>query len=148
MFNPTKGTSGLAPTVSNGGDSATKKEVPPVVKSKPPRPQSLCEPTHNLEKHEVSLIPFSVSSPHLGNVLFQGPARPNTTSNVSQRNVYQQDGPDLVHDTTRKVVEGIKILLEYAQANDHHGVQITCSKIYNEAQSMASKLLTLVRFRI
>lgn len=61
------------------------------------------------------------------------------------RRGYPIGGPELVHDSTKKIVELIKVLVEYAQSNDQQGIQLTCSKIYSEAQSMASTLLLKVQ---
>jgi hypothetical protein len=92
-----------------------------VIKSRPPRPVSLCESRFDKD-----------------NAL---PARPSTTEVYVQKSQLNGRPIELVQDTTRKIVELIKILIEYAQSSDLQGVQLTTSKIYIEVQGMASTVL-------
>ena len=53
----------------------------------------------------------------------------------------KEDVGTLVQNTTRDIVELIKVLIEYARSGDYQGVQLTANKAYDVAQGMASSLL-------
>jgi hypothetical protein len=54
------------------------------------------------------------------------------------------DVPGLVQDTTRRIVELIKVLIEYSTAKDVQGMQITVNTIYNEILEMVGSIAKMV----
>jgi len=54
------------------------------------------------------------------------------------------DVPTLVQETTRRIVELIKVLIEYSTTKDVQGMQLTVSAIYSEVQDMTAYIVLIV----
>ena len=73
------------------------------------------------------------------------PVRPNTTEIYLRKNqLLFGEKNQLVQETTRVIVELIKVLIECANKVDLEGIQLASDQIYDKAYQMATKLLLKV----
>ncbi|CAG7816732.1 unnamed protein product [Allacma fusca] len=102
------------------------------------RQHSPSELSSHLKKfRSVSMYAEKINPPDGSEVV----ARPNTSGESTPTGRKENETSALVQATTRDIVELIKILIEFAGANDYQGVHLTANKVYDAAQGMAAVLM-------
>lgn len=72
------------------------------------------------------------------------PIRNCTTETSLEKGAHELGSSELIQATTKKIVELIKVLIEFANANDLSNVANTSNKIHHTMQNMATALLIKV----